>query len=532
MLLSRGISKITALVIVVIVVVAIIAGALLILQQSRAPAPTITTSSPTQITTTTIPTTITTTSPSPTTTITSPTTTTSPAPTSTQPQLVKIRIGNVEIRVPPEFANFVEMARRGEVKVSIVFGYALAPEERPAFRKVINMFMQEYPGIEVVPKEYADMGTMQAEVSAVGALPKEQREQLIGKMPDVFTWAHDWIGWMADSGYLLALEDIIGYDAIDDIAPQLLPSAITAVTYQGKTYGLPYAGEAVALFINTKLVPKAPETFDELKAIMERFYNPSQGTYGIAGQVDMYHINAWLTAFGGGWYDEISRTLLINSTGTKQGLKFFISNVLRYMDPSDLGHDYQRRLFGEGKAPIFISGPWDVSYAKAALGLGNFTIAPFPKIDDKVPKPFSGFRNLYITVMADTGPKERKYAAALFVLYVALNDDALKILVDENGYVPVKISVAQYVQQNINKNPLYPIVLGFYNQLANSVPMPKDRNMQKVWGASTYLNAILQEYSKALSEGATVDEAVQRAVSVVDKNLDEAYAELIKQISS
>lgn len=141
------------------------------------------------------------------------------------------------MRVTPAFKDFVEKAKKGEVKVTIYFGYALAPEERPAFYTVIDMFKREYPGVDVGVIEYAAMGVMQSAVSATAALPKEQRAAFIGQAPDVFTWAHDWIGWMADLGYLIALEDYIGEDAIDDISKHILPVAMSAVTYKLKTYG-------------------------------------------------------------------------------------------------------------------------------------------------------------------------------------------------------------------------------------------------------------------------------------------------------
>jgi len=264
---------------------------------------------------------------------------------------------------------------------------------------------------------------------------------------------------------------------------------------------------------------------------MEQFYNPAEGKYGISGQVaGMYHLNAWIIAFGGFFYDEVTKQLGINSTNTKEGLKFFIKYVLRYMDVSDLGHDYQRRLFAESRASIYISGPWDVSFVIRNIGLENFIVIPYPKVDDRVPRPWSGFRNLYFSVMAEAGGVERTYANILFILYTALSDEALLKLVRENGYVPVKMSVSEYVKTHINEHLIYKVVLGFYEQVLATVPMPKDAAMQKVWGADTYIQAILQEYSSALGKGLSVSKAVERAVAVVDEQLDNAQAKILSSI--
>ncbi|ADM27521.1 extracellular solute-binding protein family 1 [Ignisphaera aggregans DSM 17230] len=540
-LISKAISRTASIAIIAIVIIAILGVAIYyISQQGPTPTPTQTAPSPTtQISTpsptaTTTPTTTPTTSPtSSPTTIPSPTTsTTSPSPT---PTTTTITISGVTLRVTPEFADFVERAKRGEVSVTIYFGHSLAPEERPTFEEVINMFMQQFPGVNVKIIAYGGMGDMQSAVVAAGALPPDQREALIGNAPDVFTWAHDWIGWMADAGYIVALEDIIGYEAIVDLQRQdiFVPAALSAVRYGGKTYGLPYAGEAIALFINTQLVSNIPKTFNELRSLMEQFYNPSAKTYGISGQIaGIYHLNPWATAFNGYWYDESSKRLGVNSSEVKEAMKFFISNVLRYMDVTDLGHDYQRRLFGEGKAPIYISGPCDVSYAKSTLGINNFTVIPFPEIDGRSPKPWSGFRNMYISVMAMAGGSERKYAAALLVLYLTLNDDVLLKLVKGNGYVPVKLSVADYINTHMDEDPIFKVVYGFFEQVMSSVPMPKDKNMQVVWGVDQYIQSILQVYTTTLSNTGSIDEAVKAALGVVDQYLDEAYAAVAPKIQS
>ena len=134
--------------------------------------------------------------------------------------------------------------------------------------------------------------------------------------------------------------------------------------------------------------------------------------------------------------------------------------------------------------------------------------------------------------MATAGGKERAYASILFVLFLALDDDALMILVDELGYVPVKLSVAETVQAKVAEKPLYKIVLGFYQQLMRSVAMPKDVNMDVVWGTDTYLQTIWKAYADALATGKTPDEAVREAIALVDKALQDAYNEIAPKIKT
>lgn len=513
----KAITKTTAIILVVAILLVAV-GIVIWILSTPTPGPTPTPTTPP----TTTPTPTPTPSPSPT-----------PQPSPTTPVPSTIKIGNVEIRVPEEFKTFFEKAQRGEVRVTIYFGNALSPEERTGFYKAIDLFRNEFPGIEVRIIEYGGMGDMQSAVVAAASLPKEQREAIIGNAPDIFTWAHDWVGWMADAGYLVAIEDHLGHEAIEDISDQIVPLAMAAVTYKAKTYGLPYAGEFLALFVNLNLIQTPPQTFEELQGIMSQFYKPAEGKYGISGQVSgMYHINPWVTAFDGFFYNDVTKELGLIKTETKTGVKFFVQNVLRYMDSTDLGHDYQRRLFGEGKAPIYISGPWDVLYAVKAIGVDNLAIIPFPTIDGRTPRPWSGIRNLYISVMAEAGSRDRTYASILFVLYLALKDDAILTLVRELGYVPVKYTVAEYIHTHLEENKLFKLVHEFYKQLQVSIPMPKDRNMQIIWGADTHLQAIWQEYDSAIKQGKSVDEAVQAALLKVDEALENAYNEIAPRLTT
>jgi len=528
--LSKLLTTLQAVIIVVIILVAVIAAALILTMQ-RGAGPT----TPTTPTTPTSPTSPAT-SPSPTTTpatptpspITTPTSTPSPTPT----QYV-ITIGDVTIAVSREFYEFVEKARKREVSVKIYFGHALGEAERPAFHEIISMFEQAYPGIDVEEIPYAQMDVLKAQISAIATLSPEMRQQYIGKVPDVFTWAHDWIGSFAENGYIIPLEEVLSDEAIvNDIAPNMLPIAMAAVTYKLKTYGLPYAGEAIALIINKKLVPTPPKTFDEMRAIMQQFHDPARERYGLSYQFDPYHLYPFITAFGGYYYDEAKGGIAgigVNSTGTKQGVEFYVRNILPYLDTSDLGYVYQTNLFLSGKTPMIITGPWNIPAISKSIGLENIIITPIPNIGDKVPKPFVGFRNMYITIMAKVGGSERLYASVLFVLYLCLNDEALKVLVDKNGYVPVKLSMINYVEEHKDQ---YPIVYGFLQQVLRGVPMPKDPLMDKVWGVGTYLNAIVGEYTNAIAMGKSVNEAVEAAVAVISQKLDEAYESIVSSITS
>ena len=118
-----------------------------------------------------------------------------------------------------------------------------------------------------------------------------------GTGPDLFTYAHDSLGNFVESGIVAPFD-------LSQIADQYQDVAVEAFTYEGQTYGLPYAVENIALFRNTDLVPEAPATFEELETIALQLQ--SEGTVETplaiqqAPTADPYH-NYPMYSGGGGY---------------------------------------------------------------------------------------------------------------------------------------------------------------------------------------------------------------------------------------
>ncbi|MGC8949558.1 MAG: extracellular solute-binding protein, partial [Thermoprotei archaeon] len=459
-MLFRAISR---SVIVAILVVLIIIGIISVYMINR---PTV---SPTQSTTSTTFSTTTTTLTTTTTTMTTTTTTT--ITTTTTPPLPTIKIGTSEIRVPKDFYDFISKVKSGETKVTINFWTSMLPFEVNNIKNVVNSFMSKYPGITV---KYT--GTVQNMKEAVkaGVIAGD-----VENTAHVFTWAHDWTGELADGGYIVPLDKYLPPETLQDLQNQYLSAAYSAAVYKLHVYGLPWSAETVALVCNTNMVSQPPKTFTELESIMQKYYNNKTNTYGLAYQMDPYFVYPFVTAFGGYYYNEENDSVGVNSTGTEEGLRFLVTNVLKYEYTSDLGHETQLKIFTDGRAPCMITGPWDIPAIKQSIN--NISVVPLPSINGNTPKPFSGIKLLWITKLVEQD-KNRLYASLLFTIWFSLNDDTIKLLVDNAGFVPVKKSMVTYVTQNMAK---YPIVSGFVEAVANSIPMPKSSKMALVWGPVT-----------------------------------------------
>ncbi len=536
--MTKALTKAQAIIIVVIVIVAVVAGILLTLPSGGGGAeattpittptttPTLTTTATgTYVTTMTttiyiaIPTTIEQTKTS-TITITQTYTITE----TLRPGLSVVFFGNTPIRVPYWLKDFADKCKSGEIEtIEINFWTQMAKFEEDTIKEVISMFEQEYPCIHIrytnIPPG-AGIGELKNRVKA--AVQAGSVEEGV----DVFTWAHDWTGELADGGQIVELNRYLPDETLADIRKQFTLMAYEAGKYGVRHYGLPWAAEALALIVNKKLVDHAPETFNEMKQVMEQYYNPDVDTYGIAYEFSAYHIYPWITAFGGYYYDDMEDKVGVNTTGTKEGVKFFIQNILPYMDVSDLGKDYQLRIFTENRAPFIITGPWDIPKIKEALG-EDFIVAPIPKIDDQhIPKPYVGVKLLWMTPLAVTSPL-RGNATLLFMLWFTLNDASLKKLVDKAGFIPVKKSLLDYVEQHRDE---YPVVFGFSQSVQQGVLMSKSAKMAKVWNIGTYLQAIIGNYTTTLIETRSREKAVETAVAMVDQTLDACYKDIMKAL--
>ena len=112
-----------------------------------------------------------------------------------------------------------------------------------------------------------------------------------GKGPDITMGAHDWLGELVTNGVVSPIE--LG-DKVDDF----LPVAITASTYDGQVYELPYAVENLALLRNADLVPEAASSYEDMiaKGTAAGVTYPFLVEQGVDG--NPYHLYPFETSFG------------------------------------------------------------------------------------------------------------------------------------------------------------------------------------------------------------------------------------------
>ena len=233
--------------------------------------------------------------------------------------------------------------------------------------------------VNVVQKSEADMDT-------------EFTTQVpTGNGPDLIVMAHDKLGALVSNGVVAPVDLGQNKEQFSDVA-------VKAVTYNGQTYGVPYAVESVALVRNNALTQDAPTTYDDMiasgkKASVEYPFIIQMGDKG-----DPYHFYGFQTSFGAPVFNtnadgEYTSELAMGGSG---GTDF--ANWLKaqgdagIVSPSITG-DIAKQKFLDGAAAYTVTGPWNVAAFRAA-GM-KVSVLPVPAAGSQAAQPFVGVQMFY-----------------------------------------------------------------------------------------------------------------------------------------
>ncbi|WP_250007715.1 maltose ABC transporter substrate-binding protein [Actinoplanes sp. M2I2] len=236
----------------------------------------------------------------------------------------------------------------------------------------------------------------------VQAISKDQQTTFVtasqqGSGPDVMVGAHDWIGNLVQNGAVdpvqLSAEQSAG----------LNPNALKAVTFNGQTYGVPYAMENLALIRNTDLAPQAPATIEALVDDAKKRKIPESLCLQVGQNGDAYHLYPLYSSAGGylfgttanGDYDpkdlgvgkpeSIAAFRKIAQLGEKGS-----GALKRSITPEN-----SIATFTAKKCAYLVSGPWAVADVKKA-GI-KYDISPVPGFQGGQPaRPFLGVQTFYV----------------------------------------------------------------------------------------------------------------------------------------
>ncbi len=359
----------------------------------------------------------------------------------------------------------------------------------------------------------ADLGiTLDVQVMGLG----DARDQLLvagpaGEGPDILVTAHDSIGQFVANGAIVPIE------LEKDVKASFTDTAINLFTYNGQLWGIPYATENVALIRNTDLVPEAPKTWEEVRAISEKIHKADANKYGFVIQTgNTYHNFPVTSAFGGYIFGRNEDgTFNTGDVGlaSEGGLKAaeWLSGM--YKDglmPVNVNDDVVFDLFTSGNAAMFITGPW---FSKRIVETGvKYSIDPIPGAEGgmDVGAPFAGGQGFVISAFSD-----KQLLAETFLLDYVAQKDFQQAIFEQGG----RPSALKDVDTSAD-----PAIAGFTAAGANAIPMPAIPEMNAVWASSDAALTLI-------SQGQDADESMTNAVAQIGAAIQVQQAGTLNSIT-
>ncbi len=330
-------------------------------------------------------------------------------------------------------------------------------------------------------KPFADrFGAENGVTVKVQAISKDQQTTFVtasqqNSGPDVMVGAHDWIGNLVQNGAIdpvqLSAEQKSGF----------AENAVKAVTFNGQTYGVPYATENLALIRNTDLAPAAPATIEDLVTEAKKLKAAKKVSEILclqAGQNgDAYHLYPLYTSAGGylfgtdasGDYDpkdlgvgkpeSIAAFQKIATLGEKGD-----AALKRSITPENSIATFTGR-----KCAYLVSGPWAITDAKKANI--KYDISAVPGFAGGKPaQPFLGVQTFYVAAKG----KNKALAQEFVTNYVTTPELAVALYRAEPRPPALTAAFDQVKAGDAD-------LAKFLDAGKNAVPLPAIPEMAAIW---------------------------------------------------
>lgn len=327
--------------------------------------------------------------------------------------------------------------------------------------------------------------------------------------PDVLVIPHDQVGGAVVQGLLSELKVDAKY------MDSFTKPAVDAQTYEGKLYGIPKAVETIVLVYNKDILPKAPETFDDLIKVSKE--QRAANKYGLLAKFDEIYYSYGVVAGMGGYIfgQNANGSLNVNdiglaNQGTIDAVTFLKSFYADGLFPAGIvgetGANAIDSLFTEKKAAAVITGPWAFKpYQDAGV---NYGVAPLPTLPNgEHMRSFLGVKGYSVSTYST-----QKELAQQFIEFINQPEYA-KIRFEKTGEIPpVKSLIDDPVIKGDEKARAVAIQAGY------AVPMPSVPEMQEVWTPS---NSALQ---LSVTGKQDVKAALDGAVKTINMQIEANHA--------
>lgn len=306
--------------------------------------------------------------------------------------------------------------------------------------------------------------------------------------PDMYFYAHDSLGMLAQMQILAPITDFISEDDEAD----MIDMTKQACTYHDTQYQLPLYYETLLFMYNKdKWDGDVPSTTDELLGYMKSHTKGDE--YGVLNQHSTaYNVAPVINGYGGAILTDDGKPGL-----NTQEYKDAVAYNKQFAELQGDG-DYNTitELFNEGKADAVIGGPWLVSGIKdAGINLGIKSLADFTLPNGKALAPYSGVQG--IGVMKYVENDSDKKAAVSEVLKALATPETGIALAKEANCAPA--NEKSYDDSDVQNNEM---IMAIKETAETAVPMPNAPEMSVMWGPAEEMLAAVNKSGEDIDTAA------------------------------
>lgn len=286
-----------------------------------------------------------------------------------------------------------------------------------------------------------------------------------GNGPDLFINAHDRVGHWAASRLL----EPLGMWSDVALMDRFMRQTLDPLVYGGELYGLPLAFKTLALFYDTRLVSKAPETMSALVAQTKALQAKNPRVWGVAWELDSLYFHApWMHAFGGRVYADEQDALALGADAARS-LAYARGLVTAKVVPDEATSALVTALFKRGELAFTMNGPW---FRGELAGHPGWGVAPLPVVDEtgRRAAPFLGVEGLMMSA------KSRRKAEAFAVMRCLTRDDVALDRFREGAQLVA--NTAAYDAPDVKADPF---AQAFRAQVKDTVSLSNRPHMRGVW---------------------------------------------------
>lgn len=212
-----------------------------------------------------------------------------------------------------------------------------------------------------------------------------------GNGPDLIVMAHDKLGALVSNGVVAPVD-------LGEAKSQFADVAVKGVTYNGQTYGVPYAIESVALVRNNALTKDEPKTYDDMIASGKSAGKQYPFVIQMGTEGDPYHFYGFQTSFGAPVFNtnadgEYTSELAMGGSGGTDFANWLKAQGDAGIIAPSITADIAKQAFLDGQAPYTVTGPWNVAAFREA-GM-DVSVLPIPSAGSQAAQPFVGVQMFY-----------------------------------------------------------------------------------------------------------------------------------------